>query len=116
MTWNVSGLDSPEKRRMLLTHLHKQKAQVDFLQETHLTCVSAPFLKYRRHKTGYHSVSPNGKVKGVNILIVDSVPLAPLGESRDENGRLLFVKGHLGTHLVTMATVYALNRGQLSFL
>ena len=35
-SWNVKGLNSPVKRSKILTHLKNLKADIIFLQETHL--------------------------------------------------------------------------------
>lgn len=36
LSWNIKGLNAPEKRKTILRELGSQKIQIGFLQETHL--------------------------------------------------------------------------------
>lgn len=44
-TWNVKGLGHPIKRKRVLTFLKKEKVNIAFLQETHLSDIEHQKLK-----------------------------------------------------------------------
>lgn len=97
VTWNVKGLNTPEKRSMVLLDLHRQKADIAFLQVTHFRADSIPKLSNRNHLTAYHSCNTESKSKGVSILNGKRVPWTWKATRPDAEGRLLFVKGLIGS-------------------
>ncbi len=52
MSLNVNGLNSPIKRQKVMAKLKKEKAQIIFLQETHLSQLEHNKLK----KYGYRNL------------------------------------------------------------
>lgn len=113
---NAKGLNVPEKRRMLLNDLKRSSTDIAFVQETHFKTGGLPFLQNRFFLCTYHAVNQKAKSKGVSILISNRVPWSLTGKYLDKNGRYLFLKGHIGGTKVTLATVYAPNVHQDSFL
>lgn len=63
ISWNVNGLNEPKRRKIIYNWLKKQKCDVCYLQETHIT------LKYRKllenKYLGEEFVSLDDKKRGV---------------------------------------------------
>lgn len=87
VSWNVNGLNTPEKRYIALRVLYRLRAGVCFIQETHFRKDAIPRLQNRRYPQMYHSCSPESKSKWVSILIGQKNVWA------DTESRILFVKG-----------------------
>ena len=102
-SYNVKGLNNPEKRSKLLAELSRLKSQIIFLQETHFKNDKIPKLGNRKFPTVYHIASQSTKTNGVSILVSNQVPWKECKTVKDETGRLLIViglllrsKGHTG--------------------
>lgn len=113
---NVRGLCAPGKRYNLFRELDRLRADIVFLQETHLTHTTSVKLFFPNYLTWYYSLIDVHKSKGVAIgfrrgtlFTFDSMISDPLG-------RFLFIKGNLGNMPCTLATLYAPNRDQTSFV
>ncbi|KAM9316158.1 uncharacterized protein PAF06_007135 [Gastrophryne carolinensis] len=113
---NVKGLNSPLKRTLVLRELRRLRAQVAFLQETHLKVGRTHNVSNRYYKTQYHSLSPDSKSRGVTILLDGSLPWTHLATLQDPEGRFLFVRGTLFSLRVTLATCYCPNSNQAKFI
>lgn len=113
MTWNVRGLNIPEKRSVV-RKLHRLHAPICFLQETHFTASKGPSIRDESFPHVYHAPSPETKSKGVSTLIHKSVPWNLEEEWSDGTGRLLFTKGTIGTH--TLVNLYSPSSPQITFL
>lgn len=98
-------LDSPQKRKAVLTELWKPKAQIAFLQETHFQGEPYPIFRDRHHTIGYHC-GVNAKSKCVSILFCKSIQWSCSDIKRDDAGRFLLVKGLIGKQVYTFANVY----------
>lgn len=72
VSWNVRGLNHPVKRSKVFSHLNKLKAEIIFLQETHLRTTDIPILKRGCVSQVYHS-ELNSKFRGTAILIGKNV-------------------------------------------
>lgn len=95
--------------------LHTLNPEVVMLQETHLkprgnTVLNDKTFPYQLHATG------SSKARGTTILIKGSVQFQELAVQRDKDGRFLAVKGLINGEKVTLASIYAPNTSQLSFL
>uniref|UniRef100_A0A8C5PLK8 Endonuclease/exonuclease/phosphatase domain-containing protein n=1 Tax=Leptobrachium leishanense TaxID=445787 RepID=A0A8C5PLK8_9ANUR len=112
LTYNVRGLNTPQKRTKILRELRAQKAAVAFIQETHFRGDSSPTLRDRFFPTGYFSSFTGGKSRGVAILLAREVPFKEKGVQLDQNGRFLFIKGTIGDTLYTFASIYLPNKAQ----
>lgn len=68
------GLNIPEKRTNFLNEFQKQRANIICIQETHFKVDKIPKLKNRRFPLTFHAGNPEGKTKGVSILISKQTP------------------------------------------
>ena len=68
VSWNVKGLNGPVKRSKVFSHLKSLKADILFLQETHLRVKDHIRLRKAWISQVYHS-RHDGSSKGVAILI-----------------------------------------------
>lgn len=116
VSWNVKGLNVPEKHSSCLAELWRQRPQVAFLQETHFQADKIPKLHSKHFPTVYHSVSPSTKSKGTSILLAKTLPWQLLDLHTDREGRYLFVKGTLQSQMFTFANLYLPNVDQLPVL
>uniref|UniRef100_A0AAX7VBZ1 exodeoxyribonuclease III n=1 Tax=Astatotilapia calliptera TaxID=8154 RepID=A0AAX7VBZ1_ASTCA len=104
---NVNGLNNPIKRSKVVTKLKKEKAQVIFLQETHLPQQEHEKLKRFGYKNTYYNSYRQSQKRGVAILIANSVQFECHKEVSDKEGRYLLIKGKLENKLVTLVNIYA---------
>lgn len=112
---NVQGLNTPEKRSKLLLTMHRLKANVIFLQETHFRSNNTPKLSNAQYPTVLHATNPLHKTKGVSILIAKNCPFQIKDSLIDTDGRYLFIKGSLHNKTITLANIYAPNKHQVPF-
>ncbi len=115
MSWNVKGLNHLVKRSRVLAHLRQLKAEVAFLQETHLRSTDQSRLNCRWKGQIFHS-SFQAKARGVAILIDKNVPFVPNYIISDKNGRYIIVSGTLCNKNLILANFYAPNFDDVSFL
>lgn len=116
MSLNAKGLNTPEKRRMLLDDLKRSHADIAFIQETHFKNDKLPILRNRLYPVTYHSTNLTAKSRGVSILISSKIPWKCQSYTSDPEGRYVFLKGLMGDTQVTLATIYAPNDRQATFL
>lgn len=107
MSLNVNGLNNPIKRQKVMTKFKKDKAQVIYLQETHLTGQESEKLKKFGYSKMFHSTFRHGGKRGVAILISNSVKFECIKTISDKEGRYVVVKGKLENEMVTLVNVYA---------
>ena len=105
---NVNGLNNPIKRSKVITKFKKEKIQMIFLQETHLSKEEHEKLKKCGYKnTFYSSFNKQSNRRGVAILISNGVKFEMNKEICDKEGRYIVVKGKLEDQVVTLINVYA---------
>lgn len=85
-TYNVNGLVNPIKRSKILTKLKRDKVEVAFLQETHLSDTEHAKLKRMGFKYQFSSSYANGHRRGVAILISSKICFESLFEKKDTEG------------------------------
>lgn len=107
VTLNVNGLTSPIKRGKMKSKAKREKAQIIFWQETHLTNKEQEKLKKMGFRHTYYSSFKTGHKRGVAILLPNSVHFEFLSETKDRDGRFIMVKGKLDEREVTLLNVYA---------
>lgn len=112
---NVKGLNNLIKRKRALKHLSQTNSEVLLLQETHLHSKNQPELKANWIQYQFHAKG-NSKSRGVAILLTHKVRFQLKATLADHSGRYIFIKGLLNEELVTIASVYAPNESQLSFI
>lgn len=108
VSWNVRGLNHPVKRSKVFSHLRKLKAEVIFLQETHLRTSDISRLQRGCVSQVFHS-KLNSKFRGTAILIGKNVQFISSKVVADENGRFIIVQGRLYNLPVVLVNVYAPN-------
>lgn len=113
---NAKGLNTPEKRRMLLHDLQRLKSDIAFIWETHFRDNKMPMLRSGLFPTVYHSTNQSAKSRGVSIVISSRVPWFYIDSIKDPGGRFLFLKGRIGEVEVTVVTIYAPNGNQETFI
>uniref|UniRef100_A0A8C5M2P2 Reverse transcriptase domain-containing protein n=1 Tax=Leptobrachium leishanense TaxID=445787 RepID=A0A8C5M2P2_9ANUR len=112
LSYNVRGLNTPEKRRQILRELRALRASVIFIQETHFRGDSTLTLADRNFPLGFYSNYTGGKSRGSAIIFAADVPFVETETRRDEEGRFLFTKGMIAGKLYTFASVYLPNKSQ----
>uniref|UniRef100_A0A8C5Q4M0 Reverse transcriptase domain-containing protein n=1 Tax=Leptobrachium leishanense TaxID=445787 RepID=A0A8C5Q4M0_9ANUR len=115
VSYNVRGLNKPEKRRRLLRDL-ALRASVAFLQETHFCSSDPPTLQDHRFPTGYFDHNPESKSKGTAILFASTVPFDMTDTYGAGDGRCLYVKGKIAGSTYTFANLYLPNTKQHVYL
>ena len=84
------------------------KADIAFLQETHLCTSDVSRLKRGWVGHLFHSKF-NGRARGAAILIRKNIAFELLSSIADPNGRYVIVSGLIQNILVVLACVYAPN-------
>ncbi|KAI5085645.1 hypothetical protein C0J45_2327, partial [Silurus meridionalis] len=108
ISWNVKGLNNKVKSVKVFSHLNNLKANVCFLQETHLMISRHKSLLRSWVGQVFHS-GYNCKASGTAILINKNTPFSPSNVISDPNGRYVIVSGSLYNCQVTLASIYAPN-------
>ncbi len=108
ISWNVREINSPVKRGKVLLHLKSLKADIHFIQETHLKKGSENRLKSNWITQMYQSTFST-KARGVAILIRKNVPFVHQKTISDINGRYIIVLGSINSKQITLVNLYALN-------
>lgn len=108
ITFNVRGLGHPIKRKRVLTFLKSQKADVAYLQETHMS--KEEHKKLKRDWVGqvYFSSYTSSK-RGTAILIHKNLPFIMTEEHHDQEGRYVLVCGLLYGREIILHNIYAPN-------
>ena len=114
ISWNVRGLNHPVKRGRVFSHIKHLKANVVFLQETHIRNSDNSRLMMKWKGQHFHS-SFQAKARGVSILIDQKVPLEVHSKISDSNGRYIIITGKLYNTLVALVNVYAPNTDDPEF-
>ena len=113
---NVNGLSSPIKRSRVLAKMKKDKTQVVFLQETHMSKEEHEKFKKFGYLNSFFSSCKNSRRRGVATLISNSVNFDLIKEKRDNDGRYIIVKGRIDNVIVTFVNVYIPPESDRKFL
>lgn len=112
---NVNSLHDKVKMKRLKTMLYNLKPTIVMLQETHFSHDSTTVFKDRAFPYQFHSKGTS-KARGTAILIHKSLQFKELTVTKDTKGRFLAVKGIINGELMTLASIYAPNSAQVSFI
>lgn len=103
VTININGLHSPIKRSKALSKLKKDKAEIAFMQETHLGDDEHLKLKKLGFKHVFYSSHSSGRRRGVATLISGVLNYEHLSEYKDNEGRYVMITGKIeGTTLLNV--------------
>lgn len=108
ISWNVKSLNHPVKRKKVLLHLDYLKADIAFLQETHLQVADQIRLTGGWIGQTFHS-SFNSKTRGLAILVRKNIPFVVSNIDSDPMGRYIIVMGRLYGLPVILVNIYAPN-------
>ena len=115
VTWNVKGMNGPNKRARIFSHLKRLKAEIVFLQETHLNIADTFRLRKNWVGQSFHS-NFNTKARGAAILIHKKILFTPSQTISDPQGWFVIVSGSLFNTPVVLVSVYAPNWDDVSFI
>lgn len=105
ITLNVNGLHNPVKRGKVIAKMKREKQDVIFWQETHLSDTEHEKLK-KWLKNLYYSSFKHGNARGVSILISNHVNFQFTSQVADADGRYILVKGFIDHKEVTLVNIY----------
>lgn len=86
ITWNIKGLNSPNKRKLVYHWLKKQKVDILCLQEGHIKNKDKKFSEKHTLGAEFYSLA-NKKVRGVVFYV--NKDLCPIQVFSDSEGRFL---------------------------
>lgn len=115
----MNGLRIPAKRRAIFKELHKLKADICLLQETHATSADQ---KIWASEWGGKILFSNGtsNSRGVAALLSRHLDIQVSEIHKDTDGRLMIIQADLEEERITIANIYAPtqseSREQVSFI
>lgn len=116
LSWNVNGLTNPVKRSKMIAKVKRDRVNIVFWQETHMSADEHEKLKKLGFRNAFFSSYKNGKKRGVGILISNSTTFEFISEIRDKDGRFVLVKCKIDQREVTLFNIYAPPGSETSFL
>uniref|UniRef100_A0A8C5LU76 exodeoxyribonuclease III n=1 Tax=Leptobrachium leishanense TaxID=445787 RepID=A0A8C5LU76_9ANUR len=111
---NVKGLNSPNKRRLLLRTLKSDKVDIAFIQEIDLVTHAKAVLTDHVFTREFSSRALS-KRNGVSILIRKSCPFQVVSYKCDVDGRYVLLSGSLYSKTYHFLNVYAPNASASDF-
>lgn len=105
-SWNVNGLNNPVKRSRVMSKIKRQKIQILFLQETHLSPNEHEKLQKFGFRNVFYSSFKTTHKRGVAVLIHNSLYFELTKQIRDKEGRYILVQGKIEGSLVTLLSIY----------
>lgn len=106
VSFNVRGLNSPNKRAKVLDYLRRKKVDVALLQETHLTLEDTSRVQNRFYKSVVASADGT-HTKGVMILMKRNINIAVEKVGSDKKGRLAFCCTSIQGKKIAFVSIYA---------
>lgn len=108
VTWNVRGFRTLSKRTKVINYLSKLKADICFLQETHITQHESQQLQLGQYNKIY-SATYNSKQRGVSILVNNNLLFTQQSITNDPDGRFLIMNVSINNTPFTLVNVYGPN-------
>ncbi|CAH2246010.1 Hypothetical predicted protein [Pelobates cultripes] len=115
VTYNVKGLNTPGKRRLLLNDLTKNQIDIACIQETHFRDDHTPAIYTKVYPIQFHSQAAT-KSKGVTVLIHKDVAITIHQKSIDPKGRYIILVGQFNSIQLTLIATYFPNERQGQYL
>ena len=91
---NVNGLLTPVKRSKVIAKIKREKAQIIFCQETHLTDQEHEKIKKKGFRHTYYLSFKTGRKRGVAILMPNQAHFELHSEIKDK-GQVYHGKGQI---------------------
>lgn len=113
-SWNVRGLNNLVKLKQVLGQLKQMKANIIFLQETHLLKDDVSRVT-KRWPGQVFNASFTSRARGVMILIHKSIPFQLKQQYIDPLGRYIILNGTILTSHINLISIYAPNVDDPSF-
>lgn len=108
LSWNVRGLNNPVKRQKVYTHIKGLRADIIFLQVTHVKHTVRALIKPVWAAQVFQS-NFSTKTRRVAIIVKKHVPFIHKQTISDKNGRYLIVIGEINSVSVTLVNLYGPN-------
>lgn len=115
VSYNVMGLRSPLKRKMILGQLKQTNCQIAFLQETHLSDAEHEKLKRSWADKVYFS-HPSWRKKEMSILIHRQVNFTLSKIHKDTEESFILINGCIDGIDISLMNVYAPNEDRPTFI
>lgn len=115
VSFNVNGILNPVKRGKILSKMKKEKAQVVYLQETHLNDVEHEKLRKMGFINIFFSSYKSKHKRGVAVLLSNKVTFEQTYVQKDKEGRFILIKGILEGTDITLLNIYAPPGSNISF-
>ncbi len=115
LSLNVNVLNNPVKRSKMIAKIKREKINVAFWQETHLSDIEHEKLRKMGFRNTFFSSFRKGKRRGVAILISIAVKFELISQINDKEGRFVLVKGKIDQKEVTLFNVYAPPGSNITF-
>lgn len=112
---NVKGLNSNVKRNLALREFKRSKADIIFIQETHLDKTGTMTFARRQYPHIYQTSGPH-KRAGVAILFKQGSPFQLQSLYSNPLGHYLILRGLWRGVNITLCNIYAPNTNQIPFL
>lgn len=106
ISFDVNGVLNPIKRSKILSKLKKEKAQIAFLQETHMSQSEHAKLQRLGFRQVFSSSFKSGHKRGVAILISNAIVYEHISETIDEGERFIKITGTIEGSMITLLNVY----------
>lgn len=103
---NINGILNPVKRSKMLSQLKRDKVQIAYIQEPHLSDNEHAKLNKMGYTKVYFSSHDSGRHRGVLILLCSAVNFKIISEHKDKEGRYIMVIGKIDETLVSLFNVY----------
>lgn len=101
-SFNVNGILHEIKRGKILSKLRREKIQIAFLQETHLSDTEHSKLNKMGFKYIYSSSYKSVYHRGVAILLSNHIEYEYISEFKDKEGRFVLIVGKMNGILTTL--------------
>uniref|UniRef100_A0A8C6VBH7 exodeoxyribonuclease III n=1 Tax=Naja naja TaxID=35670 RepID=A0A8C6VBH7_NAJNA len=109
---NINGLNSPIKRKQILTRLAKQKAEIICLQEVHIKEQFQKCLEYPKLGRLFTALADQ-KQRGIAVYIKEGIKAVE--KYVDPNGRVLILELEICQKPMLLVVIYAPNENQSQF-
>ncbi len=111
ISWNVNGLNSPVKRTKCLDYLHRKRADIALIQESHFRASDVTRCQNRHFKIIASSSHTNAS-RGVIILQNRRFPFLIEKSGGDEYGWIVYIyaSGSWNNLKIVFVSVYAPNK------